>query len=184
LRFLETALYGAFIIELEEQRDARGLFARTFCSREFEAHGLDPVVAQCNLSITFRRGTLRGMHYQAEPAGEAKLVRCVAGSIHDVMIDLRPNSPTFRQHVAAELSGENGRALYIPKGFAHGFQSLSDNAMVLYQMSECYSPELARGVRYNDPAFDIMWPLPVSEIAERDANWPLLETARIECTQM
>jgi dTDP-4-dehydrorhamnose 3,5-epimerase len=170
--FTETALAGAFVIEPERREDARGFFARTWCEREARAHGLNPRVVQCNISFNTTRGTLRGMHYQAAPHQEAKLVRCTAGAIHDVIIDLRPASPTFRRHVAVVLSAENRRALYIPEEFAHGFQTLVDDTEVFYQMSEFYAPAHARGVRWNDPAFGISWPPGERIITERDQTYP------------
>ena len=170
--FTETKLAGAFVIELERHTDERGFFARTFCQQEFEAHGLKAEVAQCNVSFNKRKGTLRGMHYQAAPFAEAKLVRCTAGSIYDVIIDLRPASATFKRHFAVELSAENHRMLYIPEDFAHGFQTLEDNTEVFYQMAQRYSAEHARGVRWNDPAFGIEWPKSERIIIERDRNYP------------
>jgi len=169
--FQETGLEGAYFIDLEEKRDARGFFARTFCAEEFRAHGLTPVVVQCNLSYNFKKGTLRGMHYQVAPATETKLVRCLRGAVYDVIIDLRPDSPTYLQHVGAELSAENRRALYVPALFAHGYQALTDDAEVLYQVSEFYTPGLERGLRYDDPAFKIAWPLPVTVVSTKDAAW-------------
>jgi dTDP-4-dehydrorhamnose 3,5-epimerase len=173
VKFTETKLKGAFIIELEPHYDDRGFFARTFCAREFERHGLKPVVAQCNLSFNKKKGTLRGMHYQVAPVTEAKLVRCIRGAIYDVIIDLRPDTPTYGMFIGVELSAKNRRALYVPDMFAHGFQTLADETEVLYQMSEFYTPGYGRGLRYDDPALNIEWPLPVSEIAEKDASWPL-----------
>lgn len=170
--FLETPLPGAFVLGSESREDSRGSFARTFCRREFEEHGLDPQVAQCNLSFNRRRGTLRGMHYQAAPREEVKLVRCVRGAIYDVIIDLRPDSPTYTRHFGVVLSAEERNALYIPRGFAHGFQSMEDETEVMYQMSEFYSPEHARGVRWNDPVFGIEWPIADPIILERDATYP------------
>ena len=170
--FTETKLAGAFVIELERHSDERGFFARTFCQREFEAHGLNSQVVQCNVSFNKRKGTLRGMHYQAAPFAEAKLVRCTAGSIYDVIIDLRPASATFKQHFAVELSADNWRMLYIPEDFAHGFQTLQDDTEVFYQMAQRYSAEHARGVRWNDPAFGIEWPEGERIIIERDQNYP------------
>lgn len=152
--------------------DERGFFARTFCRQEFEAHGLNPEVVQCNVSFNERKGTLRGMHYQAAPFAEAKLVRCTSGSIYDVIIDLRPTSATFKKHFAVELSAENGRVLYIPEDFAHGFQTLQNDTEVFYQMAQRYSAEHARGVRWNDPAFGIEWPEGERIIIERDQNYP------------
>jgi dTDP-4-dehydrorhamnose 3,5-epimerase len=172
MRFLETALQGAFIIELDRQEDERGFFARTWCQREFIAHGLNPRLVQCNVSFNRRRGTLRGMHYQVAPYAEAKLVRCTRGAIYDVIIDLRPDSPTFTQWIAVELTADNHRMLYIPEQFAHGFQTLEDNTEVFYQMSEFYAPECARGVRWNDPAFAIAWPPAERIISERDRHYP------------
>lgn len=170
--FTETKLAGAFVIELERRSDERGFFARTFCEQEFEAHRLKTQVVQCNVSFNKRKGTLRGMHYQAAPFAEAKLVRCTSGSIYDVIIDLRPASATFKQHFAVELSAENRRMLYIPEDFAHGFQTLQDDTEVFYQMAQLYSAEHARGVRWNDPAFGIAWPEGERIIIGRDQNYP------------
>ena len=170
--FTETKLRGAFVIELEPHADQRGFFARTFCRKEFEAHSIDAHVEQCNISFNKRKGTLRGMHFQAAPFAEAKLVRCTSGSIYDVIIDLRPSSPTFKQHVAVELSAENRTMLFIPEGFAHGFQTLRDDTEVFYQMGQPFSAEHARGVRWNDPAFGIEWPKGERIIIERDRNYP------------
>ncbi len=170
--FTETKLPGAFVIELEKHADQRGFFARTFCRKEFEAHGLNPQVAQCNVSFNKRKGTLRGMHYQAVPFAEAKLVRCTSGSIYDVIIDIRRSSPTFKQHFAVELSAENHKMLYIPEEFAHGFQTLQDDTEIFYQMSQHFSPEHARGVRWNDPTFRIEWPEDERIIIERDQRYP------------
>ncbi len=170
--FLETVVKGAFLIEPERQEDTRGFFARTWCESECGARGLNTRVVQCSVSFNKRRGTLRGLHYQAPPHEEAKLVRCTRGSIYDVIVDLRPDSPTFRQHVAVVLSAENGRLLYVPEGCAHGFQTLEDDTEVSYQMSEFYSPDHARGVRWNDPAFGIEWPADERIILDRDQNYP------------
>ncbi len=170
--FTETKLAGAFVIEPERRTDQRGFFARTFCQQEFGAHGLNAQVAQCNVSFNKRKGTLRGMHYQAAPFAEAKLVRCTSGSLYDVIIDLRPSSATFKQYFAVELSAENRRMLYIPEDFAHGFQTLQDDTEVFYQMAQRYSAEHARGVRWNDPAFGIAWPEGERIIIERDQNYP------------
>jgi dTDP-4-dehydrorhamnose 3,5-epimerase len=158
MQFRETALPGAWVIELERIADERGWFARSFDREEFLARGMSPEVVQCNVSFNARRGTLRGMHLQAEPHGEPKLVRCVRGSIFDVAVDLRPRQPTFCRWVSVELSAENGLAFYIPAGMAHGFQTLSDDCEVLYQMGSAYVPEAAGGVRWDDPAFGIEWP--------------------------
>jgi len=172
LIFTETRLAGAFVIELDRRWDERGFFARTFCEQEFEAHGLNAQVVQCNVSFNKRKGTLRGMHYQAAPFAEAKLVRCTSGSIYDVIIDLRPVSATFKQYFAVELTSQNRRMLYIPEDFAHGFQTLQDDTEVFYQMAQRYSAEHARGVRWNDPAFGIEWPEGDRIIIERDQNYP------------
>jgi dTDP-4-dehydrorhamnose 3,5-epimerase len=175
MRFHKTALSGAWLIEPEPQVDERGSFARTFCSREFAGHGLVTHFVQCSTSLTRRRGTIRGLHYQRAPAVEAKLVRCTAGAIYDVVVDLRPDSPTFRQHLAVELSAANGHALYVPPLCAHGFQALHDNAEVLYQISEYYAPEHATGLRPDDPALGLTWPLPVTLVSPKDRQWALLE---------
>lgn len=163
---------GAFLLEPERIEDARGFFARTYCRNELEERGLDPTVVQCNISVNHREGTVRGMHYQAAPHEEIKLVRCTQGAIFDVILDLRPDSPTFKTHYGVELSKDNRFSLYIPGGVAHGFQSLSDDAEVFYQMSEFHHPESARGVRWNDPAFNITWPQPVTVISDRDRDYP------------
>jgi len=163
---------GALVIEPERLSDDRGFFARSFCAREFEAHGLDPRVAQCNISFNPRRGTVRGMHFQRPPHAEAKLVRCTAGALWDVALDLRPESPTFCRHFALELSAENRKMLYLPEGLAHGYQTLADDTEVFYQVSAAYAPDHGAGVRWDDPAFDNAWPLPVTMIAERDRTYP------------
>lgn len=170
--FRETVLPGAFVIDPERIADERGFFARTFEPREFESHGLNPRVAQRSLSFNPRKGTLRGMHYQRAPFEEAKLVCCTRGAIHDVIIDLRPASSTFRRHFAVVLDSESRRMLYVPEGFAHGYLTLADDAEVSYQMSQVYSAEHAAGVRWNDPAFRIAWPSEVTVIAERDRGYP------------
>jgi len=172
LIFKETKLPGAFVIEPEKHEDERGFFARSFCRREFEAHGLNPNVAQCNISFNKRKGTLRGMHFQAAPFAEAKLVRCTMGSIFDVIIDLRKELRSFKDHLGIELSATNRKMLYIPEEFAHGFQTLEDNTEVFYQMSQVYSAEHARGVRWDDPAFGIRWPQAQRVMNERDQNYP------------
>lgn len=170
--FTETKLSGAFLIDIDRKEDVRGFFARVFCIDEFRAHGLNPTVAQCSISFNPRKATLRGMHWQVEPKAEAKLIRCTRGAIFDVIVDLRFNSPTRLQHVALELTQENRRMLYIPGEFAHGFQTLADDAEVFYQMTESFTPEYARGARWNDPAFRVAWPLPDPIISERDRSWP------------
>jgi len=170
--FIEIQLKGAYIIEPEKLEDERGFFARSWCEREFAAHNLNPRTVQCNISFNSKKGTLRGMHYQAAPRAEAKLVRCTRGAIYDVIIDLRPKSPTFKQHVAEVLTVDDHKMLYIPEGFAHGFQTLEDNAEVFYQISEFHAPECARGVRWNDPAFAIEWPISAPIMLKRDRNYP------------
>jgi dTDP-4-dehydrorhamnose 3,5-epimerase len=170
--FLETTLPGTFVIELEPITDERGLFARTFCAEEFEANDLNPVIVQCNLSYNGRRGTLRGMHFQEAPYAECKLVRCTAGAIYDVIVDLRPESPTRCKWFAVELSATNRRMLYVPGGFAHGFQTLADGSEVFYQMSHVYVPSHARGVRWDDPAFGIEWPADERVISKNDRQYP------------
>ncbi len=168
----ELKLKGAYVYELEPIWDSRGFFARTFSAEDFAQSGLNPNVAQCNLSYNYKKGTVRGMHFQVEPALEVKLVRCVRGAIYDVIVDIRPDSPTFLQYVGVELSAENRRALYVPEMFAHGYQTLTDDVEIFYQVSENYAPQQARGYRYNDPLFNIEWPLPVSEISDKDKNGP------------
>ncbi len=174
MRFVPTALAGAYIIEVEPHDDSRGFFARTFCSREFAEHGLESDFVQCSVSMNRARGTLRGMHYQLPPAGEVKLVRCTAGAVHDVIVDLRPDSPTYLQHFSVDLTAQNRCALYVPKLFAHGFQTLEDDTEIFYQMSEFYAPDKSAGVRFDDPKLGILWPLPVAAIADKDRGWPLL----------
>ena len=170
--FTETPLAGAFLIDLEPHADERGFFARTFCRREFEAHGLNSNIVQCNTSFNRAAGTIRGMHSQKPRASEAKLVRCVRGAIHDVIIDLRPKSSTYTKSFAVTLTAENRRALFVPESFAHGFQTLEDNCEIEYQMSEYHTPGSATGYRYDDPAFALIWPLPVSLISAQDLAWP------------
>jgi dTDP-4-dehydrorhamnose 3,5-epimerase len=172
--FTETHLAGAFVIELERREDDRGFFARTFCRNEFEEHGLEPVIAQANLAFNKRRGTLRGMHFQYPPAAETKLVRCTRGAILDIIVDLRPESPTYLEHVSVELSADDAVALYVPKRFAHGYQVLEDATETSYQVGEFYTPEAEGGLRYDDPALGLSWPLPVTEISEKDGAWALL----------
>lgn len=170
--FTETKLQGAYLVELEPLKDERGFFALSWSEREFAERGLESRLAECNISFNRRKGTVRGMHYQESPHGQAKLVRCTMGAVFDVMIDLRPSSPTFKRWLAFELTAKNHVALYIPIDFAHGFQTLEDNSEVLYQMSEVYSPGDGRGVRWDDPAFRIEWPHKVTLINERDASYP------------
>ena len=176
--FTKTKLKGAFIIELEKLQDERGFFARSWCQREFEAHGLNPRLVQCNISFNVKKGTLRGMHYQVKPFEEAKLIRCTRGAIHDIIVDIRPDSATYCHWIGVELAAPcsqltaHYRMLYVPEGFAHGFLTLEDNTEVFYQMSEFYDADSARGVRWNDPAFDIQWPGKVEVISERDRSYP------------
>jgi dTDP-4-dehydrorhamnose 3,5-epimerase len=177
MNFTSTRLNGAWIVDVEKRRDERGFFARTWCRRELAARGLDSEVAQESVSHNVRRGTLRGLHFQLPPHEETKIVRCLDGAIHDVIVDLRPRSPTFRRCEGFELSAENRRALYIPKGFAHGFQTLTDDADIAYQISAFYAPEAAAGYRYDDPAFAIAWPLSVAVIGERDLAWPAFDAS-------
>ena len=169
--FQETKLKDAFIIEPERLKDERGFFARTWCKQEFETHGLNQNLVQCNISFNKKRGTLRGMHYQEAPHEEARLVRCTMGAICDVIIDLRPDSQTHKQWFSVELTKKNRKMFYVPEGFAHGFITLDDNTEVFYQMSEFYAPECASGVRWNDPAFNILWPEDVVEISDRDKQY-------------
>jgi len=179
MQFIETKLKGAFVIDLEQRQDSRGFFARTFCAKEFVDHGLKPTVAQCNLSFNHKAGTLRGMHYQIPPATETKLVRCTHGAIYDVIIDMRPDSPTYKSHFGVELTAENRRALYVPELFAHGYQALTDGAEVVYQVGEFYTPGYEQGLRYDDPAFNIQWPMPVTVISEKDAAWKPFESVAV-----
>ena len=170
--FTETKLQGALILELDKREDDRGFFARSWCQKEFKANHLNPRIVQCNISFNRMKGTLRGMHFQAAPLAEAKLVRCTAGALYDVIIDLRPDSPTYRQHLSEVLSAANYKMMYVPEGFAHGFQTLEDDTEILYQMSEFYSSEHACGVRYNDPAFGIKWMIANPVMVDRDRNYP------------
>jgi dTDP-4-dehydrorhamnose 3,5-epimerase len=176
--FEETPLSGSWLIDLDRIEDVRGFFARAFCSKEFAARGLEPEFVQCNISYNGRRGTLRGMHYQRTPFEEAKLVRCTAGAIHDVIVDLRPGSPTFAQHFGAALTAANRRMLFIPKGFAHGFLTLEDDSEVFYQMSSAYVPGSAAGLRFDDPGLDIAWPAAVNVISDRDLEFPPFDAER------
>lgn len=170
--FTATELEGAYVLEIERHEDERGFFARTWCRREFEAHGLNARLAQCNTSFNPKKATMRGMHYQVEPFREAKLIRCTMGSIYDVIVDLRPDSPTFGQYFGLFLSAENRRMLYVPEGFAHGFLTCEDDTEVFYQMSEFYAADCARGFRWNDPLFGIKWPSEVLVISDRDRDYP------------
>ena len=172
MRFIETALPGAFVIEPDLQHDERGFFARTFCRNEFRQHGLNPDLAQCSISFNRQRDTLRGMHFQAPPHVEAKLVRCTLGAVYDVVVDLRPTSPTFRQWTGVELTAGNRKMIYVPEELAHGFITLADDTEMFYQMSEFFDPACARGVRWNDPAFGIRWPETPRTLSERDQSYP------------
>jgi dTDP-4-dehydrorhamnose 3,5-epimerase len=168
MTFTETKLKGAFVIDLEPIQDERGFFARTWCKNEFEAHGLNPNLVQCNTSFNNKKGTLRGMHYQASPYEEAKLVRCTMGAVYDVIVDLRKESKTFLQWIACELTAQNRKMLYVPEGFAHGFQTLEDNSEVFYQMSEFYHPDHSAGISWDDPVIDIKWPILEVVISKKD----------------
>ncbi len=172
VQFLETRLRGAFVIQPQPIEDDRGFFARTFCRREFEMHGLNANAVQCNVSFNRRRGTLRGMHFQVTPHPEAKVVRCTTGAIYDVIIDLRQDSPTFKKWTSLELNAQNRTMLFVPEGFAHGFQTLEDATEVFYIMSEFYVPECQRGVRWDDPAFGIKWPIKPPVLSEKDRLYP------------
>jgi dTDP-4-dehydrorhamnose 3,5-epimerase len=178
MRFLETKLKGAFVIEAELREDNRGFFARVFCQREFQDHGLKPVITQANVAFNRKRGTLRGMHFQFPPAAETKIVRCTRGAILDIIVDLRPESATYLDHIAVELTGDNHRTLYVPERFAHGYQVLEDGTETSYQVGEFYAPSLEGGLRYDDPRLGLVWPLPVTEISPKDAAWK--ELAEIE----
>jgi dTDP-4-dehydrorhamnose 3,5-epimerase len=174
--FTETKLKGAFIIDLEPRQDDRGSFARTFCQREFDDRGLKPTIVQASIAINRRKGTLRGMHFQYPPAAETKIVRCTRGAILDIIVDLRPESPTYLEHVAVELDADNMRSLYVPERFAHGYQVLQDDTDASYQMSETYTPSAEGGLPYDDPALGLVWPLPITVISARDRSFqPLAE---------
>jgi dTDP-4-dehydrorhamnose 3,5-epimerase len=178
--FTETKLEGAFVIDLDLKEDNRGFFARAFCQHEFEEYGLQPVIAQANLAFNRRKGTMRGMHFQFPPATETKLVRCTRGAILDIIVDLRPESPTYLEHVAVELTADNHRALYVPGRFAHGYQVLEDVTETSYQVGEFYAPGHEGGLRHDDPELGLDWPLPVTEISEKDRVWPLLSEVESE----
>lgn len=175
MTFHETKLAGVFEIHLEPRTDDRGFFARSWCQEEFQSHGLNSRLAQCSVSFNTRKGTLRGMHYQAAPFPEAKVVRCTQGAIYDVVVDLRPQSPTFKDWIGVNLTAANRYMLYVPEGCAHGFLTLEDETEILYQISEFYRAELSQGVRWNDPAFQIIWPAKVETISERDRTYPNFE---------
>jgi dTDP-4-dehydrorhamnose 3,5-epimerase len=175
LIFTEAPLLGAYVVELEQLTDERGFFARTYCAEQFAARGLGPELRQCSVSYNARKGTLRGLHYQGAPHEEHKLVRCTAGAVFDVIVDIRTSSPTYRHWFAAELTADNRRSLFIPAGIAHGFVTLTDHAEVYYMISVAHAPEVSRGFRWNDPAFAIEWPVAPAVISSRDANYPLLD---------
>ncbi len=178
--FTETKLKGAFVIDLDRKRDARGFFARAFCQEEFKAHGLKPLIAQGNVAHNIRKGTIRGMHFQFPPAAETKLVRCTRGAILDIIVDLRPESPTYLQHVAVDLNEDNQRALYVPERFAHGYQTLHDNTDTSYSVGEFYSPANESGILYNDPRLGLRWPLPVTVVSEKDQKFARFDEAESE----
>jgi dTDP-4-dehydrorhamnose 3,5-epimerase len=172
--FSETRLRGAFLIDIDRHDDSRGFFARTFCQKEFIGRGLNPVIAQVNIAFNRKKGTLRGMHFQFPPASETKIVRVTRGGIIDVIVDLRPESPTYLHHFGVELTAQNHRALYVPERFAHGYQALEDDTEAIYEMGEFYAPDLQSGLVYNDARLGLDWPLPVSEVAQKDTEWRLL----------
>jgi dTDP-4-dehydrorhamnose 3,5-epimerase len=177
MHFVETGLAGAYLIELDRHEDERGFFARSFCEREFAQHGLAPRFVQCNVSFNRRRGTIRGLHWQAAPHEEAKVVRCTRGALFDVIVDLRAGSPTLHRWAGFELSAQNHRQVYVPPGFAHGFQTLEPDTEVFYLMSAAFEPSCARGMRWNDPASSIAWPLADPVLSDKDAGWPWLQPA-------
>ena len=181
MTFHNTKLPGVFEIHLEPKADERGFFARAWCLKEFENHGLSSRLVQCSVSFNTKKGTLRGMHYQKAPCAETKIVRCTQGAIYDVAVDLRPESPTFKQWIATVLSSVNRHMLYIPEGCAHGFLTLEDQTEVFYQMSEFYRPDASRGVRWDDPSFQIAWPTKVDVISERDRSYPDFEPTKCVC---
>lgn len=178
--FTETALAGAFVIDIEPRGDSRGFFARAFCQHEFVEHGLEPVIAQANIAYNPTKGTLRGMHFQYPPAAETKVVRCTRGAIVDIIVDLRPESPSYLEHVAVELTADNHRAIYVPKRFAHGYQVLVDETETSYLVDESYAPQHEGGLRFDDPRLGLEWPLPVGEVSEKDAGWRPLAEAEAE----
>lgn len=175
MKFVPTELRDAYVVELEPHSDDRGFFARTFCAREFTEHGLEPAVAQGNIAFNHHEGTLRGMHYQLPPAAETKYLRCTRGAVFDVIVDLRPDSPTFRRSLGVELTADNRLGLYVPGMFAHGYLTLTDDAEVSYLVSEFYTPGAERGLRYDDPVVGIDWPGEVRVISEKDRSWPPYE---------
>lgn len=180
MNFIETSLAGAFVIELERRHDNRGFFARAFCQRELQEHGLNTNIAQINIAFSAKKGTLRGMHFQYPPAAETKLVRVTRGAVLDIIVDLRPESPTYLAHVAVELSADNRRALYVPERFAHGYQVLEDNTETSYEVGAFYTPTSEGGLSFRDPRLDLSWPLPIAEISVKDSAWPFLEVVEAE----
>jgi dTDP-4-dehydrorhamnose 3,5-epimerase len=178
--FTETKLKGAFLIDLDRREDSRGFFARAFCQKEFAEHGLKPTIAQANVAFNIKKGTLRGMHFQFPPAPETKLVRCTRGAILDIIVDLRPESATYLQHISVELNEENQRSLYVPERFAHGYQALRDNTETSYQVGEFYTPTAESGLLHNDPKLNLKWPLPISVISDKDQKFALLEEIESE----
>jgi dTDP-4-dehydrorhamnose 3,5-epimerase len=175
MKFHETKLRGAFIIDIQEFGDERGFFARAWCKREMQEHGLSVALAQANVSLSTKKGTMRGMHYQINPHEESKLVRCTRGSLYDVIVDLREDSPTFKDWIGVELTADNHRMLFVPEGFAHGFVTLEDDTEAYYMVTEFYTPGAEQGLRYNDPALGIEWPVTISVISDKDASWPDFE---------
>lgn len=181
--FTATKLKGAFVVDIERREDSRGFFARVFCQHEFAAHGLKPVIAQANIAFNQQKGTLRGMHFQFPPSAETKFVRATRGAVVDIIVDLRPESPTYLQHVAVELSEENSRAIYVPEGFAHGYQVLRDETETSYQVGEFYTPGAEGGLLHDDPRLGLKWPLPVTAISDKDRAWKSLEEQELEIKQ-
>lgn len=178
--FTETKLKGAYVIDIERREDSRGFFARAFCQKEFEEHGLKPTIAQANVAFNYKKGTIRGMHFQFPPAAETKLVRCTRGAIIDIIVDLRPESPTYLDHIAVELNEDNHLGLYVPERFANGYQVLRDATEISYQAGEFYTPGADSGLAYNDPRLGLAWPLPVSVISEKDQAWKFLQEIESE----
>ncbi len=174
MKFIKTPLEGAYVVELEKREDERGFFARAFCVDEFAEHGLKTEIKQSNLSGSVQKGTTRGLHYQVAPMAEVKFIRCIKGSVFDVLVDMRPESPTYKQWFGIELTEENQTAIYIPEGFAHGHQTLEDNSQIMYLTTQVYSPEHERGIRWNDPAIGVKWPLEPTVVSDKDQAWPLL----------
>ena len=175
MKFIQTPLEGAYVVELEKREDERGFFARAFCVDEFAEHGLKTEIKQSNLSGSVQKGTTRGLHYQVAPMAEVKFIRCIKGSVFDVLVDMRPESPTYKQWFGLKLSEQNQTAIYIPEGFAHGHQTLEDNSQIMYLTTQVYSPEHERGIRWNDPAIGVEWPLEPTVVSDKDQSWPLLD---------